>query len=86
MKSHYTNNSHEKTIIQIIRVKDHHTNITRINIVVVINHTHKQKAKTYNHCTYAPIIIKNFIVIKRNFCNYIKKFSPSHKYKKKFFC
>ena len=60
-------------------MKNHYTNIMRINIFVVINQINKHKAKIYNHCTYAQIIIKTFL-------NYIKNFScPKHK-KKYFFC
>ena len=69
MKNHYANNFH----------KNHHTNITRINILVAIDQINKHKAKIYNQCMYTLIIIKNFIVIIKNFYNYIKKCSSSHK-------
>ena len=67
MKNHYPNNFH----------KNHHTNITRINIFVAINQINKYKAKTYNQCMYTLIIIKKSY-------NDIKTFCSSHKYKKKF--
>ena len=39
-------------------MKKHYTNITRINIFVVINQINKHKAKICNHCVYTQIIIK----------------------------
>ena len=47
-------------------MKNHYTNIMRINIFVVINQINKHKAEIYNHCTYTQIILKTFR-------NYIKK-------------
>ena len=54
----HTNNSHKNHHILTIRMKSHYTNITRINIFVVINQINKHKAKIYNHCMYTQIIIK----------------------------
>ena len=39
-------------------MKNHYANIMRINIFVVINQKNKHKAKIYNQCMYALIIIK----------------------------
>ena len=51
MKNHYTKNLHEKTIIQTIRVKDHHSKNFMI-FFVVINEINKHKAKIYHQCMY----------------------------------
>ena len=54
-KPPYTNNPYEKPShtndrTLTIRMKNHYTNIMRINIFVVINQTNKHKAKIYNQC------------------------------------
>ena len=47
-------------------MKNHYTNIMRINIY--INQINKHKAKIYDQCTYTLIIIKKFhIYIKKIF-------------------
>ena len=52
----------------------------RINIVVVINQTHKHKAKIYNHCTYTHNYYKGVMhmfercVKMCEFCGYIVAF------------
>ena len=45
-----------------MRVKNHHTNIMRINIFVVINQINKHKAKIYDQCMYTLIIIKETLL------------------------
>ena len=46
MKNHYTNNSHKKTIIQIIRMKNHYTN----NFYKTPSHTNNSYRKPlYKH-------------------------------------
>ena len=46
MKNHYTNNSHKKTIIQIIRMKNHYTN----NFYKTPSHTNNSyKKPLYKH-------------------------------------
>ena len=51
-------------------MKNHYTNIMRINIY--INQINKHKAKIYDQCTYTLIIIKKFhIYIKKIFISQI---------------
>ena len=61
-KPSHTNNSCEKPSHITIRVKNHHTNIMRINIFVVINQINKHKAKIYDQCMYTLIIIKETLL------------------------
>ena len=59
----YENPSHTNHRILTICMKNHYTNIMRINIFVVINQTNKHKTKIYNQWKHTQIIIKNFIII-----------------------
>ena len=51
-----SNNEHKNHLITTFHTNDyrkkHHTNITRINIFVIIDQTHKHKAKIYSHRMY----------------------------------
>ena len=60
MKNHHILTIRMKNYSQTIFIKNHYTNIMRINIFVVINQINKHKAKICNHCTYTQIIIKKF--------------------------
>ena len=75
-KPSHTNNSCEKPSHISILVKNHYTNIMRINIFAIINQINKHKTKMYDQCMYTQLLFKNFMII-------YKKNSP-HKYKENF--